>query len=259
MAITVKDLQIDFEIEGKNVVGAEGVSFQINRGEILGIVGESGSGKSVSLMAIMGLLPAYAKVSGTIEIDGQIIDREDKRTLRRIRGRKVSMVFQEPSAVLNPLITVGEQIVEGIIAHRNISKKEAKEIAIKAMEDVHIPYPERRFKQYPHELSGGLKQRVVIACAIANRPDYILADEPTTALDLTTSSQILKLLVELKEKYNIGIGLITHDLGVIAQVADRVLVMYKGKVVEEADVYSLFESPKEDYTRKLLSSRLQIL
>lgn len=255
MAIVVENLKVEFEIEGKKVKAVDGVSFRIDKGEIVGIVGESGSGKSVSCMAIMGLLPQYSRVDGIIQIDGE---RLEGSAFRKIRGKKVSMVFQEPSAVLNPLLTVGEQIVEGILAHRDVSKKEAKSIAIKAMEDAHIPNPERRFHQYPHELSGGLKQRVVIASAIANRPDYILADEPTTALDLTTSSQILKLMVELKQKYNVGIGLITHDLGVVAQVADRVIVMHRGKIVEEADVYTLFDSPKEEYTKKLLSSRLCI-
>jgi ABC-type dipeptide/oligopeptide/nickel transport system ATPase component len=168
------------------------------------------------------------------------------------------MVFQEPSAVLNPLITVGEQILETVLAHKDITYKEAKELVIKTMESVKIPDPEKRFYQYPHELSGGLKQRVVIANAIVNNPKYILADEPTTALDVTIASQILALFQELKETKNIGILFVTHDLGVVAQIADRVVVMYKGEVMEEGDVYQIFDSPKSDYTKKLLSSRITL-
>ncbi|MEZ0323292.1 MAG: ABC transporter ATP-binding protein [Hydrogenothermaceae bacterium] len=256
MAIEVENLRVEFDLPEGKIEAVKGVSFKVNKGEILAIVGESGSGKSVSCMAIMGLLPEYAKITGSIKIDNLSIDRE---SVKKIRGKKISMIFQEPSAVLNPLLTVGEQIVETILAHNSkISKKEAVNIAIKSMEEAKIPQAERRFYQYPHELSGGLKQRVVIAIAIANKPDYILADEPTTALDVTTSAQILKLLTNLKESYNIGIALITHDLGVVAQVADRVIVMYKGQIMEEADVYSIFDSPKSDYTKKLLSSRLSI-
>lgn len=258
MAIQVNNLSVIFKTAEEEIKAVDDLSFHLNKGEILAIVGESGSGKSVSCMAIMGLLPDYASVKGDIIIDGQIIDRKDKNKLREIRGKKVSMIFQEPSAVLNPLLTVGEQIAETVLAKNKISKKEAKELAINAMKDAKIPQPEKRFYQYPHELSGGLKQRVVIATAIVNKPDYILADEPTTALDVTISAQILNLLVELKEKYNIGIALITHDLGVVAQVADRVIVMYKGKIVEENDVFTLFENPTTDYTKKLLSSRFSI-
>lgn len=258
MAIEVKDLSVSFFVEDKEIKAVEGVSFNVKKGEILAIVGESGSGKSVSCMSIMGLLPKHAKISGEIKIDGEKIDYTDEQKLRSIRGKKVSMIFQEPSAVLNPLFTVGQQIVEAVLAHNKVSKKEAKDIAISGMKEAKIPQPERRFYQYPHELSGGLKQRVVIATAIVNKPDYILADEPTTALDVTTSAQILDLLVELKEKHNIGIALITHDLGVVAQVADRVVVMYKGRIVEEGDVFSIFESPKDEYTKKLLSSRVVV-
>ncbi|MEJ5172228.1 MAG: ABC transporter ATP-binding protein [Hydrogenothermaceae bacterium] len=255
MAIEVENLRVEFDLSEGKIEAVKGVSFKVNKGEILAIVGESGSGKSVSCMAIMGLLPQYAKITGSIKVDNIDIDRE---SVKKIRGKKVSMAFQEPSAVLNPLLTVGEHIVEAILAHNNISRKEAVDIAIKSMEEAKIPQATRRFYQYPHELSGGLKQRVVIAIAIANKPDYILADEPTTALDVTTSAQILKLLTNLKESYNIGIALITHDLGVVAQVADRVIVMYKGQIVEEGDVYSIFDDPKSDYTKRLLSSRLSI-
>ncbi len=181
------------------------------------------------------------------------LSNEEKRQLR---GNKISMVFQEPSAVLNPLMTIGEQIVETILAHKNVSKNEAKELALSAMEKVKIPNPKQRFNQYPHELSGGLKQRAVIAIAVVNNPDYLLADEPTTALDVTISLQILNLFNELKETLNMGILLITHDLGVVAQVADRVLVMYKGELLEEGKVFEIFDNPQHPYTKKLLSSRI---
>lgn len=258
MAIEVNNLKVTFNIAGQQIKAVDNISFRINKGEILAIVGESGSGKSVSCMAIMGLLPEYASITGSITIDGQLIDRKDRKKLQELRGKKISMIFQEPSAVLNPLLTIGEQIMETVLAKRSISKKEAKDIVIDAMKNAKISNPEKRFYQYPHELSGGLKQRVVIATAIVNKPDYILADEPTTALDVTTSIQILNLLTELKEKYNIGIAIITHDFGVVAQVADRVMVMYKGSIVEESDVFTLFENPKNDYTKKLLSSRFYI-
>lgn len=255
MGIEVDNLTVEFELQDQRILAVKDVSFQINKGEILAIVGESGSGKSVSCMAIMGLLPSYSKVEGKITLDGEKVDVDN---IRKFRGQKISMVFQEPSAVLNPLMTVGEQIMEAVLAHNDIPKNKAKEIAIKSMQDARIPEPQKKFNQYPHELSGGLKQRVVIAAAIANKPDYILADEPTTALDVTTSSQILKLLTALRDEYNVGIALVTHDFGVVAQIADRVLVMYRGEVMEESDVYSLFENPKNDYTKKLLSSRLRI-
>ncbi|PMP63241.1 MAG: nickel import ATP-binding protein NikD [Sulfurihydrogenibium sp.] len=256
--IKVENLKVRFRLENQTVEALKGVSFHINQGEILAVVGESGSGKSVSCNAIMGLLPNYAEVEGKIFIDEENVMNLTKERLRQIRGNIVSMVFQEPSAVLNPLITVGEQILETVLAHKDITYKEAKELVIKTMESVKIPDPEKRFYQYPHELSGGLKQRVVIANAIVNNPKYILADEPTTALDVTIASQILALFKELKETKNIGILFVTHDLGVVAQIADRVVVMYKGEVMEEGDVYQIFDSPKSDYTKKLLSSRITL-
>ncbi|MGC8868733.1 MAG: ABC transporter ATP-binding protein [Sulfurihydrogenibium sp.] len=256
--IKVENLKVRFRLENQTVEALKGVSFHLNQGEILAVVGESGSGKSVSCNAIMSLLPNYAEVEGKIFIDEENVMNLTKERLRQIRGNIVSMVFQEPSAVLNPLITVGEQILETVLAHKDITYKEAKELVIKTMESVKIPDPEKRFYQYPHELSGGLKQRVVIANAIVNNPKYILADEPTTALDVTIASQILALFQELKETKNIGILFVTHDLGVVAQIADRVVVMYKGEVMEEGDVYQIFDSPKSDYTKKLLSSRITL-
>jgi ABC-type dipeptide/oligopeptide/nickel transport system ATPase component len=254
--IKVENLKVRFYIENQIVEALKGVSFQLNEGEILAIVGESGSGKSVSCNAIMNLLPSYAEVEGSILIDDKNLTQLSKEEVRQIRGNVVSMVFQEPSAVLNPLIPVGSQILETVLAHKDIQYKDAKEMVLKAMELAKIPNPEKRFYQYPHELSGGLKQRVVIANAIVNKPKYILADETTTALDVTTALQILALFEELKEKQNIGILFITHDLGVVAKIADRVVVMYKGEVMEEADVYQIFDNPKSEYTKKLLSSRV---
>lgn len=256
--IKVENLKVRFRLENQTVEALKGVSFSLNQGEIVAIVGESGSGKSVSCNAIMDLLPSYAEIEGNIYIDEKNIKTISKEEIRKIRGNTVSMVFQEPSAVLNPLIPVGQQILETVLAHRSMSYKEAKDIVLEAMGLVKIPQPEKRFYQYPHELSGGLKQRVVIANAIVNKPKYILADEPTTALDVTIASQILTLFQELKENHNIGILFITHDLGVVAQIADRVVVMYKGEIMEEGDVFQIFDNPKSDYTKKLLNSRVYI-
>lgn len=256
--IKVENLKVRFRIENQIKEALKGVSFHLNKGEILALVGESGSGKSVTCQAIIDILPNYAVKEGKIFIDEKEIDLLSKEEKRRIRGNTISMVFQEPSAVLNPLMTVGQQIVETILAHKDVSQKEAVDIAIETMEKVKIPQPHIRFNQYPHELSGGLKQRVVIAIAIANNPNYILADEPTTALDVTISTQILNLFKELKENLNIGILLITHDLGVVAEVADRVIVLYNGEIVEEGDVFKIFDNPEKEYTKKLLSSRITL-
>ncbi|WP_457624051.1 ABC transporter ATP-binding protein [Persephonella sp.] len=257
--ISIENLRVSFQIENQTVDALRGISFFINRGEIVALVGESGSGKSVTCYSILKLLPSYASVSGKITFNGResydnLLQIDDSR-MRHIRGNLISMIFQEPSAVLNPLMKIGDQIVEGILAHRNINRKEAEDIALQAMHRARIPEPERRFNQYPHELSGGLKQRVAIAIAIANEPDLLLADEPTTALDVTVSAQILKLFVELKEKLDIGILLITHDLGVVAEVADRVVVIYRGEIVEQGSVFDIFDRPVHPYTKKLLSSR----
>ena len=261
--LSVRNLKVSFHTDNQTIQALKGISFDLYRNEILALVGESGSGKSVTCYSILNLLPKYAKVSGKITFNSDEERYENllelnKEKLRDIRGNKISMVFQEPSAVLNPLLKIGDQIIEAILAHNEISEEEAKKLALKAMEKARIPEVERRFNQYPHELSGGLKQRVAIAIAIANNPSVLLADEPTTALDVTVAAQILKLFKELKEKLNMGILLITHDLGVVAEVADRVLVVYKGEIVEEGDVFSIFDNPKHEYTKKLLSSRPSI-
>ncbi|WP_051654183.1 ABC transporter ATP-binding protein [Persephonella sp. KM09-Lau-8] len=261
--LSVRNLKVFFHTDNQVIEALKGISFDLYRNEILALVGESGSGKSVTCHSILNLLPKYAEVSGEILFNKNSNTYENlldlnKEKLRDIRGNKISMVFQEPSAVLNPLLKIGDQIVEAILAHNKISEEEAKKLALKAMEKARIPQSERRFNQYPHELSGGLKQRVAIAIAIANNPSVLLADEPTTALDVTVAAQILKLFKELKENLNMGILLITHDLGVVAEIADRVLVIYKGEIVEEGDVFSIFDNPKHEYTKKLLSSRPSI-
>ncbi|NPA12445.1 MAG: ABC transporter ATP-binding protein [Aquificae bacterium] len=257
--LSVENLKVSFHIEDQTIQALKGISFDIKKGEIVALVGESGSGKSVSCYSILKLLPEYAKVEGKISLNGRVKEENllllDEEKMRQIRGDVISMVFQEPSAVLNPLLTVGEQIVETILAHRQVSREEAVKIALNSMEKAQIPFPEKRFNQYPHELSGGLKQRVAIAIAISNNPDVLLADEPTTALDLTVSAQILKLFLSLKEEFGMGILLITHDLGVVAQVSDRVVVIYKGEIVEKGDVFQIFDNPQHPYTKKLLSSR----
>ena len=258
--LSIENLSVKFHVENQTVEALRGISFELYPKEIVALVGESGSGKSVTCYSIMKLLPKYASVSGKISLNSKKLKidnilKEDVSTLRKIRGNIISMVFQEPSAVLNPLLTVGEQIVEAILAHQNVSKTKAKEIAIESMRKAHIPEPERRFYQYPHELSGGLKQRVVIAIAVANSSEILLADEPTTALDVTVSAQILKLFKNLKKDLGLSILLITHDLGVVAEVADRVLVIYKGEIVEEGNVFDVFDNPKHSYTKKLLESR----
>ncbi len=261
--LSIENLSVIFNTEEHKIEALKGISFDLYKGKITALVGESGSGKSVTCYSILKLLPKYADVSGKITLNSQRIKienllQEKEEILRKIRGNIISMVFQEPSAVLNPLLTVGEQIVEVIKAHQSISTKEAKEKALIAMEKARVPEPERRFHQYPHELSGGLKQRVVIATAIANHAEIVLADEPTTALDVTVSAQILKLFKELKEKLNISILLITHDLGVVAEIADEVIVIYKGEIVEKGNVFDIFDNPKHPYTKKLLNSRPKI-
>ena len=231
-----------------------GVSFDVAPGEVVAVVGESGSGKSVSSRAILGLLPGTAEVGGSVKLgDRELLGMSDDQ-LRPIRGDQVSMVFQEPSTALNPVYTVGWQIIEGLQAHTKLSKKDARKRAVELLEMVGMPDPERRVDYYPHQLSGGQKQRVVIAMAIACEPDVIIADEPTTALDVTVQAAILELLLSLRERLGTAIVLITHNMGVVADMADRVVVMYRGNVVETAPSRELFASPKHPYTRALLDA-----
>lgn len=253
--IEITDLKTYFYTEDGVVPAVDGVSFKINKGETLAIVGESGSGKSVTSLSIMRLVQPPGKIiNGDIVFNGEsLLDKSDAE-MRAIRGNKISMIFQEPMTSLNPVYRVGDQISESLILHQGMSKKEALEQSVKLLKLVGIPEAERRVKQYPHELSGGMRQRVMIAMALACRPELLIADEPTTALDVTIQNQILELMKELKEKTNTSILLITHDLGVVAEMADRVVVMYAGQIVEQGDVYTIFENPKHPYTEGLLRS-----
>lgn len=232
------------------------VSFTVGRGEVLGLVGESGSGKSITSLAIMRLLPAQARVSGEIIFfengAGQNLLGLSDESMRRLRGSRIGMIFQEPMTALNPVMRVGDQIAEAVLAHKNISKAEAMRLAVQAMTEVAIPEPERRARDYPHQLSGGMRQRVMIAMAIVNRPNLLIADEPTTALDVTIQKQILELLGELRVKFGLAMLFISHDLAVVSQIADRVAVMYAGSLVEMGAKQDIFEKPAHPYTRGLL-------
>ncbi|MDQ0663708.1 peptide/nickel transport system ATP-binding protein [Arthrobacter ulcerisalmonis] len=255
--LDIDHLKVTFATDGGDVHAVKDVSLDVRKGEVLAIVGESGSGKTVTAKTILGLLPETATSSGTVLINGADVISVSAAKLRQIRGRDVAMVFQEPSTALNPVFTVGWQIAEGIRAHAGggrVSKKEAKARAIDALRKVGIPDPEHRVNYYPHQFSGGQKQRVVIAAALALNPGLIVADEPTTALDVTVQAEILQLLRDLRDKYGTSIVLITHNMGVVADLADRVVVMYQGDIVEEAPAKKLFAEPRQDYTRSLLAA-----
>ncbi|MFJ4207154.1 ABC transporter ATP-binding protein [Paenarthrobacter sp. NPDC089675] len=256
--LAIDHLEVTFATDGGDVHAVKDVSLDVRPGEVVAIVGESGSGKTVTAKTILGLLPETAISAGAVVINGNNVISLGKSALRKIRGRDVAMVFQEPSTALNPVFTVGWQIAEGIRAHakdgHRVSAKEAKARATEALRKVGIPEPETRVDYYPHQFSGGQKQRVVIAAALALNPGLIVADEPTTALDVTVQAEILQLLRELRDNYGTSIVLITHNMGVVADLADRVVVMYQGDVVEEASSRVLFAEPREEYTRKLLAA-----
>lgn len=258
--LDIDHLKVTFATDGGDVYAVKDVSLEVRAGEVLAIVGESGSGKTVTAKTILGLLPETATSAGAVLINGSNVISVSSSKLRQIRGRDVAMVFQEPSTALNPVFTVGWQIAEGIRAHTGrhaggrVSAKEAKTRAIEALRKVGIPDPEHRVDYYPHQFSGGQKQRVVIAAALALNPGLIVADEPTTALDVTVQAEILELLRDLRDKYGTSIVLITHNMGVVADLADRVVVMYQGDIVEEAAARTLFAAPKEEYTQKLLAA-----
>ncbi len=253
--LEITDLKTQFPTRQGLVRSVDGVSFSINEGELLGIVGESGCGKSVTAMSILGLISSPGKIAGgSIKFKGEELTTATAERMREIRGDDIAMIFQDPMTSLNPVYTVGEQIAEALRLHRKLDKKAAWNAAIEAMREVAIPSPERRASDYPHQLSGGMRQRVMIAMALACDPELLIADEPTTALDVTIQAQILELLDNLRRTRKLAVLLITHDLGVIAEVADRVCVMYTGKIVEEAPVDELFNDPKHPYSRGLLSS-----
>jgi peptide/nickel transport system ATP-binding protein len=252
--VEIKNLRVDFATDAAPVTAVGGVSLSVEPGEVLAIVGESGSGKTVTARTILRLLPDTATVSGAVILDGQDILQVDANELRDMRGRDAAMVFQEPSTALNPVFTVGWQIAEGLRAHGEYSKSEARQKAIEMLGKVGIPEPEKRIDYYPHQFSGGQKQRVVIAMALVLGPKVIVADEPTTALDVTVQAEILELLRTLRDEFNTAIVLITHNMGVVADLADRVAVMYLGEVVESAPVRELFANPQNAYTKSLLAA-----
>ena len=255
LVLRVDDLRVVFEDDTRTVTAVDGVSFDVRKGRTLAIVGESGSGKSVTSLAVMRLLPEHtARVSGSINFAGRELLEETTSGMRSLRGNRMGMIFQEPMTSLNPSYTVGEQINEVILRHRQISKKEATERGIAMLKLVRIPSPETRYRQYPHNLSGGMRQRVMIAMALACEPELLIADEPTTALDVTIQAQVLVLMGELRQKTGTAIVLITHDLGVVAESCDDVIVMYAGQVVEQCSVEDLFTFPQHPYTVGLLGS-----
>ncbi len=253
--LEVTNLQTHFPTRAGLVRAVDGISFYIDRGELLGLVGESGCGKSITALSIMRLIAPPGKiVGGEISFDGRNLLKLSDSEMRAIRGDDIAMIFQDPMTSLNPVFTVGEQIAEALRLHRKLSRKAARAAAIAAMREVSIPDPARRIDDYPHQLSGGMRQRVMIAMALACDPKLLIADEPTTALDVTIQAQILELLNELRKNRELAVLLITHDLGVVAEVADRVAVMYTGRFVEESPVEELFARPRHPYTEGLLRS-----
>lgn len=253
--IEVRDLKVYFHTDKGIVKSVNGVSFNINEGETIGIVGESGCGKSVTAMSLMKLLPTSKIEGGEIIFQGKDILKMNENELMGIRGNEISMIFQEPMTSLNPAFTVGNQIIEGIMLHQDLSKEEAKKKVIDMIKLVEIPRAEEIYNSYPHELSGGMRQRIMIAMALSCNPKLLIADEPTTALDVTIQAQVLDIMKNIKEKLNTSIMMITHDLGVVAEMCDKVIVMYAGKVIEVADVVELFKNPKHPYTIGLLKSK----
>jgi oligopeptide/dipeptide ABC transporter ATP-binding protein len=254
--LEVRDLSVEFRLQGGAARAVDGVSLEVRPGEMLGVVGESGSGKSVTALSIMRLLPSPPAriVGGQILFEGQDLLATPERTMRSLRGGAIAMVFQDPLTSLNPVLTVGFQVAEAIALHQQVGRAEAWERAIEALRRVRIPDPEVKARQYPHQLSGGQRQRVMIAMAFSCQPRLVIADEPTTALDVTVQRQILQLMARLRRELGTAILLITHDLGVVAQTCDRVAVMYAGRVVETAPVTELFAHPRHPYTRALLAS-----
>ena len=253
--LSVKDLQVQFQTKKGINTAVDGISFSIGKGEILGIVGESGCGKSVSSMSILRLLGTNAKISqGSIKLGDKELLSLSEDEMCKIRGNEIAMIFQDPMTALNPIMTIGDQLIEPLVIHQGYKKKDAWKEAIEVLKKVGIAAPEKRMKEYPHQLSGGMRQRIMIAMAVSCAPKLLIADEPTTALDVTIQAQILELMLELREKMDTAIMLITHDMGVVAETADNILVLYAGKVVEYGSVKDIFNDPKHPYTQGLLSS-----
>jgi len=253
--LEIRNLRTSFLVGDRQVAAVEGVNLRIDRGETVGLVGESGSGKSITALSILRLVPQPGQITdGEIIFEGEDLLKLPESNMRHIRGNEISMVFQEPMTSLNPVYTIGDQIVEAVVLHQKKSRKEAIVETVSLLGLVGIPSPERRMHNYPHELSGGLQQRAMIAMALACRPKLLIADEPTTALDVTIQAQILELLKRLRDELGMAILLITHAMGVVAEMAERVAVMYAGKIVEEAPVAALFHDPLHPYTKGLLES-----
>ena len=253
--LSIKDLKVHFSTEDGVVKAVDGVSYSVSEGETLGVVGESGSGKSVTGMSILGLHDSRrARISGQVMVDGTDVLKLSEPKLRRMRGQSMSMIFQDALTALHPYFTIGKQIVEAYRLHHDVDSKTAKKRAVEMLDRVGIPEPARRFSQYPHEFSGGMRQRAMIAMSLVNDPRLIIADEPTTALDVTVQGQILDLLADLQNEFNSAIIMVTHDLGVISDIADRIVVMYAGKVVEEGTAVNVMAQPQHPYTWGLLNS-----
>jgi len=257
--LKVNHLKTAFTIEGSEVIPVDDVSFNLKKGETIGIVGESGCGKSVTSFSLMRLLGKNGKIkSGEVIFQGEDIAKKSDKEMHELRGNKMSMIFQEPMTSLNPLFTIGNQMMEAIMLHLKMDKKAAKDYAIKMLKEVGIPRAEAIIDDFPHTLSGGMRQRVMIAMALSCKPKLLIADEPTTALDVTIQAQILELIKKLRKEYGMSVMLITHDLGVISEMADKVIVMYAGQVVEQTDVFTLFDNPEHPYTVALMNSIPQI-
>ena len=253
--LKVEGLQVQFQTKKGVNTSVDGVSFSIGKGEILGIVGESGCGKSVTSLSILQLLGTNAKISqGSIKLSGRELLGLSEEEMCKIRGNEIAMIFQDPMTALNPTLTIGEQLIEPLVIHQGYSKADARKEAVEVLKQVGIAAPEKRLKEYPHQLSGGMRQRVMIAMAVSCAPKLLIADEPTTALDVTIQAQILELMLELRQNMETAIILITHDMGVVAETADNILVLYAGKVVEYGSVKDIFNAPKHPYTQGLLSS-----
>jgi len=253
--LKVKDLKTTFYSKNNKIEAVRGVNIEIKSGEILGIVGESGSGKSVLMKSVIGILPENAKIdSGEVYFKEKNILNLSTKEMRKIKGKEIAMIFQDPMTALNPLKKIGDHIIEVLVRHKGVNKRIARKMALDVLNDVGIPMPEKRIDQYPHEFSGGMRQRVLIAMALACDPKLLIADEPTTALDVTIQAQILELLKSLKDKNNMSIILITHDLGVVASLCNRIAVMYGGLIMEEGTTEEIFYSSKHPYTKALLNS-----
>jgi peptide/nickel transport system ATP-binding protein len=257
--LEVTNLDVRFGLRQGEVRALRDVNFTLERGERLGIVGESGAGKSVAAFSLLNLIAKPGFIAGgSISFEGKTLNTMSERGLRKVRGNRISMIFQDPMMTLNPVLSIGEQMVECLKAHRRISGKEARAICLDKLRQVQIPSPETRLDQYPHELSGGMRQRVIIAIALLLDPDIIIADEPTTALDVTIQAEIMALLLELCEQHNVGLILITHDLGVVSQVTQRMLVMYAGRVIEQGPTREIINDPQHPYTQGLINALPQM-